>query len=175
MPLQSIPIMLRNPKNAEMVPAPNFNTIPSKITGTQKKFTDYNEFMRKNHNSQTVWDFNRTHRFSRESRYGSAYNSRTMGTQFTRDVYEDIALSDTFLNAYYTQVTCQLYIYKLVPSKRFQMYWRQCAISFLQTEGSMCSAREGWSVGVLFWGRWLHRWLVRLLQPIRVWRWPKLP
>lgn len=108
MPLQTIPIMLRNQKKTEMAPAPNFNTIPSKTTGTHQTTTVYNESMNKfRKTSQTFTEFDSNYRFSRESsKFGNAFSRRTLGIQSKIDLYKDIALPDAFLNEYYTQVPC---------------------------------------------------------------------
>lgn len=106
--------MMSNQKNVEMGAAQNFNIITSKITETQQASRIYNESVQKFHEtSQSLMEVDNAYKFSRESfnhGYGSATFSRhTLGVQSTTALFDDIALSDAFLNDYYSQVLLEFH------------------------------------------------------------------
>lgn len=109
MPIQSVPIILGTQKKTEMAPAPIFNTIPLKIKDSHQTSTIYNESVQKfQETSQHLMEVDNAYRFSRASfNHGNGsdtFSRQTLGIQHMTAVYEDIALSDVFLNDYYSQV-----------------------------------------------------------------------
>ncbi|XP_051803252.1 desmoglein-2-like [Acanthochromis polyacanthus] len=106
-PLQSVPIMLGTQKKIETAPTLNFNTMPSAITDTHHTVT-YNETVQKfQETSQNLMEVDDAYMYSRESfNYGNdsaTFNKQTFGFPHTAPLYEDIALSDSFLDDYYSQ------------------------------------------------------------------------
>ncbi|XP_068175324.1 desmoglein-2.1-like [Antennarius striatus] len=108
LPLQSIPIMFGNQKNVEMGAAANFKTVSSNINEAHQGASVYNGSVQKfRETSQSLMETDNNYRFSRESFiYGNAgglVNRLTLGAQRATDIYDDMALPDSFLNEYYSQ------------------------------------------------------------------------
>lgn len=98
--------MLSNQKKVEMAPVLNFNAIPSTFTETHQTSSFYEESMQQfQETSQTLMEVDNTHWLSQKSlNRGSTFSGQALGVQSQMMLYEDIALSDMFLNDYYTQV-----------------------------------------------------------------------
>ena len=107
MPLQSIPVMLAKQTKVETAAAPNFSSAPSRFTETHQA-TSYHESSQKfQETSQSLTEFDNSYFLSRGSfNQGSAAYRQTHGTQHITALYDEIALPDTFLEQYYTQVLC---------------------------------------------------------------------
>ncbi|KAM3619190.1 uncharacterized protein V6R79_004353 [Siganus canaliculatus] len=105
-PLQSVPISQESQKEIEMASAPNFHTLPSRITETHQ--ISYNESVQQfQESSQAYMEVDQAYTYSkgsfnRASGFG-AFSGQTDVAQYMTSFYEDIALSDEFLSDYYSQ------------------------------------------------------------------------
>lgn len=112
-PLLSAPLMMGKGSNVEMAQAPNYNASPSKIGGTLQTTPVYRESVwNVQENSKSWMEMDNAHMFSRESfNHGvssGAFSREAFGAQQMTSVYDDIALPDSFLDEYYSQVLCLL-------------------------------------------------------------------
>lgn len=89
--------------------AANFNSAASKITETHQTSAFYESVQQFQDIRQSLMEVDNAYGFSRGSFNNSSavYGRPTLGIQrSTTALYEDIALPDAFLNAYYSQVLC---------------------------------------------------------------------
>lgn len=122
MPLQSIPIMLAKQTKVEMAAAPNFSSAPSKFTETHQTTSYHESFQKFQETNQSVTEMENAHFLSRGSfNQGSAAYRQTHDTRYLTTLYDDIALPDTFLEEYYSQVLC-LSFKQLCPFFHLQKY-----------------------------------------------------
>lgn len=102
--------MLDMQKKTETAQTLNFNSIPSKITETLQSTTFYNDSVQKYQETrQDLLEVDNAYRFSSES-FNCGHSSATFsrqkpGIKNTTALY-DIALPETFLSDYYSQVLC---------------------------------------------------------------------
>lgn len=97
--------MLENQKKVEMAPAVTFNAA-SKFTETQQLF--YNETVQQfQEASETIMEVDNAYGIQRESfKQGNSLTRPTFVMQSSSDMFDEIALSNDFLNDYFTQVSC---------------------------------------------------------------------
>ncbi|KAF3834513.1 hypothetical protein F7725_027071 [Dissostichus mawsoni] len=99
-PLHSIPPMLASQMKVGAAPETHFSGTTTQITGTNQTTTIYDEYEQNYQDTkQSGMEFDNTSRFSREW-FDHVDGS---GTISRKKQYEDIALSDNFLNEYYSQ------------------------------------------------------------------------
>lgn len=107
MPLHSVPVLLADQNKVEMGQALSFNAAAQFIE-TQQSSLYYNESVQQYQNTSKEF-FSVDHANSKEllNHRGNMLTKQTLGIQ-SSDIFEDIALSDDFLNGYYTQVVLLL-------------------------------------------------------------------
>lgn len=95
--------MLQNQKKVEMAPAITFNTA-SKFTETHQSF--YNETVQQfQEASETIMEVDNAYGMQRESfKQGNSLSRQTFAMQSSSDMFDEIALSNDFLDDYFTQV-----------------------------------------------------------------------
>ncbi|TKS74173.1 Desmoglein-2 Cadherin family member 5 HDGC [Collichthys lucidus] len=106
-PLHSAPITMGTQNKVEAVQTRTFNAFSSKFTEHQETSEMFSESMQQFQESQNLMEVDNAYKLSREP-FKNGNGSRTfgrqkLGIQHTQDLYEDIALSDAFLNDYYSQ------------------------------------------------------------------------
>lgn len=97
--------MLRNQKKVEMAPATTFNAA-SKFTETQQSF--YSETVQQfQEASETIMEVDNAYGMQRELfKRGNSLSRQTFAVQSSSDMFDEIALSNDFLDDYFTQVPC---------------------------------------------------------------------
>lgn len=97
--------MLENQKKVQMAPGITFNAA-SKFTETQQLF--YNETVQQfQEASETIMAVDNAYGMQRESfKQGNSLSRQTFAMQTSSDMFDEIALSNDFLDDYFTQVPC---------------------------------------------------------------------
>lgn len=101
-----MPVKLANQNKVEMGQALSFNAAAQFIE-TQQSSSYYNESVQQfQETSEEFLEMDHAYATSREllNHRGNMLSRQTLGIQSSSDIFEDIALSDDFLNDYYTQV-----------------------------------------------------------------------
>lgn len=95
--------MLAKQTKVETAAAPNFSSAPSKFTETHQTTSYEESFQKFQETNQSLTEMDNSYFLSRGSfNQGSAAYRQTHVTS----LYDDIALPDTFLEEYYSQVLC---------------------------------------------------------------------